>query len=673
MSSASSTPAATGPRAKQLTTLLYAGVLAITLAAGIGFFWPSLQQGLFADDYIAVAMLENVFAAPRGPFDLFDFASGQRADVAALKRLGSIPWWAPPNFRVSFMRPLSSALWHVDRALFGSWLVGYHLHSIAAWSLLVIAAAALYRALLPLSIALLALPMFALDQSLHFPVIWLSNRGGLYAIALGIVGLHAHVRARERGSVAWAALSAAAFSIALAFGEWAFPMLAYVLAYELVEGPGTLGQRARALAPTALLGLLFLYLRSTLGYGATGSGAYVDPGSETGRFLLALVGRVPVFIADMLFNIPSSQWDHGSPWRETMLNLELIPPQLWVRLPEWRLFHALIGFAACALLIALARIGLCGLPLAQRKRMRFLLLGALFSLVPVVGSFPSTRLTMAAFLGVAPLLALTLTRLARSAYRHATSVLDMRRAMLRASLRASLAYVTLLAIVSLHVIDPLDANVGPMIDQHRTTARWVMSAPLDRARVAEQHVYLLASGEFTTTFYFAYIWAANGGAMPRSVQPLVASPFAIDVTRSGPSTLTLHALGGSFLTSGHEHMFRSTSLPTRPAQLFRAGELTVTVRLTDRQHRAQSIEVSFGRPVDDPSHVLLVATPNGFERFPVPALGQTRRVPRAPGPFWPGLEYARTLATIGPLPEVLGYQPVSSALAFESPESTDPR
>jgi hypothetical protein len=644
---------------------LYAAVLTATLLAGFALFSPSLSQGMFADDFVATAMLDGTFAAPRGALDLFNFADGSAADLAQLKRMGSVPWWAPDDFRVSFMRPLSSALWHVDRALFGTWYVGYHLHSLLAWGLLACAAALLYRALLPLSIGLLALPMFALDHSLHFATTWLSNRGGLYATALGALAVLCHVRARDQGRPLLLAVSASLWAIALAFGEWAFPMLAYVLAYELFDhglGSGQealaarakLSARARALAPAALLGILFVALRAKLGYGATGSGAYVDPADETGLFVLALIGRVPVFIADMLFNVQSSWWDHGSPWRQDMLELELLSPRQWMSAPDWRFFHTGIAVSACALAITVYRLLVRKLPEPERRRMTFLLTGALLSLVPVVGSFPSTRLTMAAFLGFAPLIALALRSLVARAYAACTTSWP----------RAATAYAGAWLIVMLHIFDPLSERITAMIDHHRTTVRWVDRAPLDDATVGQQHVYLLASSEFTTTFFFAYIWAALGHPLPKTLQPLCAAPYALDIARTGPGTLSLATLGGGLLTSSQEHMFRSARAPVRAGDHFSAQGFSVRV-LRETAGQAQAVEIAFERSLDDPSMVLLVSTPLGFERWYPPAIGQLARVPRAAGPSWPGLEHAAKLAALGWPPEAIGYRPTPLAVAFD--------
>src|SRR4051794_26224774 len=99
---------------------LYLPCLGLILALLLWFYAPSLHDGLFADDYVAMAIMEGKFAAPRKLLDLFNFADGTTEDVRTLRRLGSLPWWAPDDFRIAFLRPLSSAAWYFDRWAFGS-------------------------------------------------------------------------------------------------------------------------------------------------------------------------------------------------------------------------------------------------------------------------------------------------------------------------------------------------------------------------------------------------------------------------------------------------------------------------------------------------------------------------------------------------------------------------
>src|SRR5262245_10153307 len=179
-------------RAHDPRDLGYAAAVALTLLLGCWRFAPTLELGLMADDYMAVAVVNGTFSAPRSPWDVFNFAGGTVEDVAAAQRLGSLPWFAPPNLRFAFLRPLSSALWSVDMALAGDNIWLYHVHSLAIWIVLAVAAALLYRRILPRSVAALATAIFALDESQLAPVQWLSNRGALYALLLGLLALGAH-------------------------------------------------------------------------------------------------------------------------------------------------------------------------------------------------------------------------------------------------------------------------------------------------------------------------------------------------------------------------------------------------------------------------------------------------------------------------------------------------
>jgi hypothetical protein len=631
-----------GTRSRQ--HLFYAAAVAVALGLGLWLFWPTLQLGLFADDYTAAAMMDGTFASARGPLDLFNFADGTPQDVAALRRLGSIPWWAPADFRVSFLRPLSSALWHLDRTLFGNALWAYHAHSIAAWAMLVVATSLLYRRLLPTGVAALATLMFAVDDSHHFPVIWLSNRGGIYAVLIGVLGLLSHLRWRIDGRRAYAPISAGLLSVGLLFGEWALPMFAYILAFEALGTREPLTRRALALLPSALPGAVFLIGRAWLGYGARGSGAYVDPGAEPLRFAIAVLQRIPVFMADMIWNVPSSWWDQGTPWRDRILDLGLIAPPLWARLPGWPQFHLGLGMLGFAVFGLALRFTWHGLSASERVHVRWLLLGALLALVPVVGSFPSTRLTLVAFLGMAPVLALVVRQIGRRLW-SAPSI---------GLVRWFSFYAAGLLILWFQLLAPLRDNIEAQVDDFAATTKWVLAAQLDPKRVAQQRVFVLAGGEFTTTFFFAYIWANHGRPLPRSYYPISTAPFAQDIERVTDNGLRLRALGSSYLGSGHEDMFCSAKRRWHEGESVDLAGMRVTAEDTG-DGLPFSLRLTFDRSLDDPSYAFLVATSRGLERFAVPAVGQTTRVPRAGYPSWLALAHNREQHRIAPIPEALSF------------------
>lgn len=633
----------------------FALALAVVVALGTWLFWPTLELGLFADDYFLAAAMDGELAAPRDALDLFNFVDGTQPDVQALQRLGSIAWWAAPDLRVSFLRPLSSALMHMDRALFGRALWAYHAHSIFAWSLLVVAAGVLYlRVLRSWPVAALATAFFAFDQSQHGPVFWICNRGAIYAVLLGVLGLAAHVRARSPGRHRSSWPSALLLGTALLFGEWALPMFAYVLAFELLGARGSLRRRALAVLPAATLGCVFLIVRALMGYGARASGVYVDPGSDPLGFARLLLHRIPVFVADMVFNLPSDLWDRGSPWRERVLALELIPPSVWMQLPDWRTYHVAIGIAALAVLWALLRFCLRGCAQSERIQLRWLLLGALLSLVPVAGAFPSTRLTLAASFGLAPALALALRQIARRLY----EAPRMRWPRFLA------LYTVGISVLFLQLVEPLSEDVRATVDNFATTTEWVLAAELDPQRVADQRVFLLNASEFTTTFFFAYTWWWHDRPLPRSYTPISTAPYAHDLERIGDNALVLRTLGGSFFESPSEVHFRTADRQLRAGDAVQLEGVRIEIARAIAG-RPRALKLTFDRPVDDPSYAFLVSSEHGLARLEMPAVGQTLRLRRASGPSWFALDRARHTQRIGPLPEVLDFAPAPPFVTYE--------
>ncbi|MFI5307384.1 MAG: hypothetical protein ACHQ53_08540, partial [Polyangiales bacterium] len=272
------------------------------------------------------------------------------------------------------------------------------------------------------------------------------------------------------------------------------------------------------------------------------------------------------------------------------------------------------------------------------------MLGALFALVPVAGSFPSTRLTMAAFFGVAPVLALLLRQIGRSL---ATAP--------RLGLPRFLAlYATGTLVVYLQVIAPLRANIDAQVNDLATSSQWVLNAELDPAAVASQRVFLLSSCEFTTTFFFAYIWAEHGRPLPLSYLPVTTAPFALALERVADDELRISSLGGAFLSSGFESMFRPIGRPMPAGHGVALDGLQVLA-----EHAIAGapdvLRLRFQRSLDDPSYVFLTAAPEGIVRVQLPSVGQQKIVPRAAYPSWLAMERRRYERRIEPVPDMLSY------------------
>jgi hypothetical protein len=469
-----------------------------------------------------------------------------------------------------------------------------------------------------------------------------------------VLALLAHLRFRLQGRPAYAFASAAMVTLGFAFGEWALPMLAYILAFELLGATDSLLRRALALLPSAVPALVFLAVRSALDYGARGSGAYIDPGVDPWRFLVTLSHRIPIFVADMVWNVPSEWWDQGSPWRDDLLAWGIIPPNVWISLPDWHFFHVLLGALAFAALGFGLYFSYAGCTPDERRHLRWLFLGALGALVPVVGSFPSTRLTIASFMGLAPIMACVIREVSRR---------------LRAAPRLQLPrfagyYVIVLAVFHLQIYAPLQANVQAQVNWFATTSQWVLAAELDPQHVAHQHVFVLSGGEFTTTFFFAYIWGYYGLPTPHRYMPLTAAPGAHFVERTADNELFVQSLGVPYLGSGHENMFQS------PKRFWQQGQVTALdgVRITTERIQngfPGALRFSFDRSLDDPSYVFLVARPHGLVRFAPPPPGERQLLARASTPNWQELDRHRYLLRVAPVPLIASYAPMPGFLFFK--------
>jgi hypothetical protein len=358
--------------------------LAILLVAGVLVYLPALRSRFILDDYIHASMIDGTFPVQRSPFDLYNFVDD--ADRAILLERGMLPWWSHPRLAIRFFRPLPSALLWADHRLFGNAPLPLHLHSLVWWVTAVLAARALFRRLLPARPALIATFIFALAPCHALPLAWLANREALVSLTFGTVALGAYLRWREGRRLGDGALAAAFFSLALLGGEYALCFGGYVLALEL----GTRGerpvQRALGLLPFAAPAAAYLAVRARLGYGTAGSGFYTDPFREPLAFLRLVPRRLVTLLADGWLSLDHETLISSTPW--------------------WAL--ALIAAPGVALLVVPLRRTFAGLDEARRGTARWMLLGSVLALGPVLAVVPSPRLLGASLLGVAATVALVL-------------------------------------------------------------------------------------------------------------------------------------------------------------------------------------------------------------------------------------------------------------------------
>ena len=250
----------------------------IVIVVGALFALRSIGIGFFADDDALIAFLAKRHPFSPAWYDLYRFVPGNPADTFTSIARGDLPWWTAPGLRLHLVRPLSSALFALDRALYGTSPLGYHLSSIAWWGALLLAVHLLFKRILPPATATLALLLFAVTEAALHPYAWLSARHALVAAAPATFGLVSAVRAREDEWALGRWLAPLGMVVALAGSEMALGGLAFWVSYEAF-GPargGTWKERlSRAAVPIAI-GLAYLALYAAADGGARASGGYVD-------------------------------------------------------------------------------------------------------------------------------------------------------------------------------------------------------------------------------------------------------------------------------------------------------------------------------------------------------------------------------------------------------------
>ena len=343
---------------------------------------PALDLGFqFDDHFMRMALMRPAVdpAWERAPTDVFAFFTGDPAFNRRAMEQGALAWWASPDLKLAFFRPLSSLTHALDFRLWpdNPWLM--HAHSLLWLAACVAMAARTFRAL-PLGprTAALAGVLFAVDDALAMPASWIANRNALLATFFAIATVAAHDAWRRRCWAPGAWLSPLFLLLGLLAGEMAAGAFGYLLAHALFLDRGLWRQRLRALLPCALTGLTWAFVYRAGGHGAHGSILYTDPasGADFGR---ALFERLPLLL----------------------LGLIALPAEI----------HGVFTAAAGRVLwgVALATsvfAGLIAWPLLRREAVaRFFALGMLLCLVPAAGTLPNNRLLTLAGLGAAGLLA----------------------------------------------------------------------------------------------------------------------------------------------------------------------------------------------------------------------------------------------------------------------------
>jgi hypothetical protein len=575
--------AATVPASSEETTSprssYRALVVAVSIAAVIGV--AELPFAAFmADDLIQLGVLEGVMPRPwLGPFDLYTIADGVPEHVRAMQDAGALPWFFPADFKMAFLRPLSSATIALDHALWGLWPVGHRIHGIVWFIVLVAGVGLVFRRALPGAVGALALVVFTVS-SIHGILVWNATRHVVIAGALGMLALAAHVRWRETGWGTGRILSVAGFALALCASEAALAVMAYLLAYEMLGARGPWDDRLRAGAPALVLVAGYLVAYRLAGFGASSALDYVDPLATPAAFLIELPGRWLFLFGALLGGVGADVWT---------LRRELRP-----------LFIA--GGAGIVIGFGIALRAVWGrVHAADRHGTRWLVAGAAVAAVPFAGTPIGARCLVLPMIGASAAIALVI---------HHWWIARMRS---EATRRIVAVAGALLALVHL-VGAPIGRLASPYVLRrlmHDRLEAVVHDTQLDETRLPSQRVVVLRAPDFMMGLYPFLHRTLYRLPMPRSWRALSWAPGTHRFTRTAVDTLELEIDEGAI---GAPHV--------APGQVIALTGMQVTVLASDRRGPTR-VRFQLDRPLDDPDVVLLVWDADRFRQVGPPPIGGT--------------------------------------------------
>ncbi|MCX4242258.1 hypothetical protein [Paraliomyxa miuraensis] len=573
-----------------------AALLGVLLAS------PALGTGLWLDDHLhrfVVGM--HVRGEGLGPWwDLYVAAEGDQALTRARMDVGFSPWWTVPELRVRFLRPLPAATHYLDYAAWPGAAWWMHAQSLAWYGGLVVAVGTLLRRWLGATwIAGLATLLYAIDDAHATPVAWIAQRNALIAAVLVVLMLIAHDRWSRDGWRPGAWLAPLLLLLALLAGEGSIAALGLLgaqvwllpLRLDRKEPWSVRVTRAlRSLRPFVAVVVVWRLVYDALGYGAAGSGVYLDPLREPAAFLAVLPDRMAALLLAQVSGPSAERWSTDPmPWEAA----------------RWG---------------ALAVVALGGLVLGPRLRcdrgLLVALAGAGMALVPAATTVPADRMLLLVGVGgsaaVAAVVAVAMEPGARSS-------------------RRWLAVGLGLPLLGMHgVWSPiaLPARVVALPRALEQQPRAVVASLPDDPELAEQELVIANA---PPTFVSSTLWLMrwNGPEpLPRRLRQLGAAWEPVVVHRPDAHTLVLQPVGGYF-GDPWSAIARGRAHPFAVGDRVELAGMTVEI-LGVAKGLPTVVRVRFEVPLEDPSLRWVTWQGERFVPWAPPEVGQTVALSSSP-------------------------------------------
>jgi hypothetical protein len=566
------------------------------LAVGLAFIAallsaPSLFIGFHLDDYVHRYMLSELpgGAALRAAYGSpFGVANGQPATIHWQIEQGYAPFWTDPHLLLSLWRPISELTHKLDSLLWPNSALLMHAQSLSWFSLLVALVTLLYREVLgTTAVAGLAALFYAVDHTHGFAVGWIANRNALVASTFAVATLLCYHRTQRLGTRSAALLAPVLFLLSLLASEASCAVLAYVIGHALGFGAANLRKRLGTVLPLLLVFVAWRCAYSTLGYGARGSGLYIDPMQEPLRFAGAAMTRLPVLLLGALALPPAE-------------SVVFVPPAL----SQLIVFVGyLVAGAFGALVVRLSR---------ERRSSRMWALGLLGSLLAICTTHPNNRLLFMADLGGMALLAQLSVGLIEDA-----SWLPRARVP-RAASRTFILLCCSLHLLLSPLLLPLTATSVAITSN---VEREILAVDKSLDEQASEVVFV-SSPDYFNVKLLPMLRALAGRPKLDRVRALSFGPVPLRILRQDPCTLLVDYVGGIMPTPLTE-LYRSSRRPMQRGTRIALHGLSIEVLDLTPDGRTARARFSFDQNLDDAEVRWFTWKGRGYVPFHPPAPGQS--------------------------------------------------
>jgi hypothetical protein len=335
------------------------------------------------------------------------------------------------------------------------------------------------------------------------------------------------------------------------------------------------------LVPYGLIVVAWRVAYNLLGYGASGSGLYIDPGRQPLDFAFALIERWPMLFAGLWLQLPVDAW------------MVLHRP--------YQLIAVAASIAGCVLVgIWLAPV------IRQRPAARLWLLGMALSIVPLCAAFPMDRLLLFPGIGAFGLLGLLVADPPTGWRRKLTVAMII----IHGPLAALLLFARNFTL-------PLFGLVFSAAARHAPT----------HPGLTEQTLIFVNSTEIINAYVpIIRLIEPELGPVPRRLAHLSAMTTPTEVRREDEDTLIIVPEGG-LLRGSLERLFWGTGHRFSPGEVVASVDFDAEIRSVTDDGRPAVVAYHFREPLESPSYCWVYWTDGGLLPFPLPEVGHSVLLP----------------------------------------------